>query len=42
LELFSELKTIKPDIKFILVTGYCLEEAKGYVLRSMPAILMRP
>ena len=42
MELFSELKIIKPDIKFILVTGYCLEEAEGCVLRSMSAILMKP
>ena len=41
-ELFSELKRIKPDIKFILVTGYCLEEAEGHVLRSMSAIMMKP
>jgi CheY-like chemotaxis protein len=42
LELFSELKTINPAIKFILVTGYCLEEAEGKVLRNMSAILMKP
>jgi two-component system cell cycle sensor histidine kinase/response regulator CckA len=42
MELFSELKIIKPGIKFILVTGYCLEEAEGHVLRSMSAILMKP
>lgn len=42
MELFSELKTTKPDIKFILVTGYCLEETEGHVLRSMSAILMKP
>jgi signal transduction histidine kinase len=42
LELFNELRAIKPDIKFILVTGYCLEEAEGQVLRNMSAILMKP
>ena len=41
-QLFSELKAIKPEVKFILVTGYCLEEAEGHVLRSMSAILMKP
>ena len=33
---------IKPDLKFILVTGYCLEEAEGHVLRNMSAIMMKP
>ncbi len=42
LELFSELKLINPAMKFILVTGYCLEEAEGHVLRNMSAILMKP
>jgi two-component system cell cycle sensor histidine kinase/response regulator CckA len=42
MELFSELQAIKPGIKFILVTGYYLEEAEGHVLRSMSAILMKP
>ncbi len=42
LELFSELKKNEPDIKFILVTGYCLEEAEGHVLRNMSAIMMKP
>ena len=42
IELFSELKTIKPDVKFILVTGYCLEEAEGHVLRSMAGMLAKP
>ena len=42
MELFSELKKIKPDMKFILVTGYCLEEAEGQVLRNMSAIMMKP
>ena len=42
MELFSELKEIKPDVKFILVTGYCLEEAEGHVLRNMSAIMMKP
>ena len=41
-ELFSELKEMKPDVKFILVTGYCLEEAEGHVLRNMSAIMMKP
>jgi CheY-like chemotaxis protein len=42
IELFSDLKQIKPDVKFILVTGYCLEEAEGHILRDMEAILMKP
>ena len=42
LDLFSEIRAIKPDIKFILVTGYCLEEAEGQTLRNMSAILMKP
>jgi CheY-like chemotaxis protein len=42
IELFNELKQIKPDVKFILVTGYCLEEVEGHVLRDMEAILMKP
>jgi len=41
-ELFGELKKITPDLKFILVTGYCLEEAEGHVLRNMSAIMMKP
>jgi signal transduction histidine kinase len=41
-ELFSELKEMKPEVKFILVTGYCLEEAEGHVLRNMSAIMMKP
>jgi len=42
IELFSDLKLIKPDVKFILVTGYCLEEVEGHILRDMEAILMKP
>jgi signal transduction histidine kinase len=42
IELFSDLKQIKPDVKFILVTGYCIEEVEGHVLRDMKAILMKP
>jgi signal transduction histidine kinase len=42
IELFNDLKKIKPDVKFILVTGYCLEEAEGRILRNMEAILMKP
>ena len=40
-QLFSELKAIKPEVTFILVTGFCLEEAEGHALRSM-SILMKP
>ena len=42
IELFGDLKQIKPDVKFILVTGYCLEDTEGHVLRDMEAILMKP
>ncbi len=42
IELFNDLKKIKPAVKFILVTGYCLEEAEGHILRNMEAILMKP
>jgi CheY-like chemotaxis protein len=42
IELFNDLKQIKPEVKFILVTGYCLEEAEGHILRDMEAILMKP
>jgi nitrogen-specific signal transduction histidine kinase/CheY-like chemotaxis protein len=42
IELFNDLRELQPDVKFILVTGYCLEEAEGHVLRDMEAILMKP
>jgi len=42
IELFNDLKKIKPDVKFILATGYCLEEVKGSTLQDMEAILMKP
>ena len=42
IELFSDLKQVKPAVKFILVTGYTLEEAEENILRNMEAILMKP
>jgi len=42
IELFSDLKQIKPEVKFILVTGYTLEGAEEHILRDMEAILMKP
>jgi len=42
IELFSDLKQIKPAVKFILVTGYTLEEAEENILRDMEAVLMKP
>jgi len=42
IELFQELKSINPDIRFILVTGYCLEETCTHVLRNMAAVLLKP
>ncbi len=41
-ELFEKLNEITPGIKFVLVTGYCLEEVEGRVLRGMSAIMMKP
>jgi len=42
LELFTDLKVINPAIKFILVTGHCLENVEGGILRKMEAILLKP
>ncbi len=42
LELFRDVKTIKPDVKFILVSGYCMEQIDGGILRDMQAILLKP
>jgi len=42
IELFNRLRTADPAIKFILVTGYCLDEIDGGVLREMSAVLMKP
>ncbi|OGQ95421.1 MAG: hypothetical protein A2521_06775 [Deltaproteobacteria bacterium RIFOXYD12_FULL_57_12] len=42
LEFFSKAKAMNSDVKFILVTGYCLEDMKGKVIRDMSAILMKP
>ncbi|MEW6108360.1 MAG: response regulator [Nitrospirota bacterium] len=41
-DLFRELKTINPGIKFILVTGYSLAEQDPKILEEMSAILAKP
>jgi signal transduction histidine kinase len=41
-ELFTDLKAINPDLKFILTTGYGLESQDKNILESMDAILKKP
>ncbi len=41
-ELFKDLKAINPDLKFILTTGYSLENQDKNILESMDAILKKP
>jgi two-component system, cell cycle sensor histidine kinase and response regulator CckA len=42
IELFQELRDIRPQIKFILVTGYSLTEVDENLLAGMTAVLRKP
>lgn len=41
-ELYEEILEINPAVKFILVTGYCLDGVQESVLQGMAALLMKP
>jgi signal transduction histidine kinase len=41
-ELFREVKTMNPDVKFILITGYSLDNQDKENLEKMNAILKKP
>jgi len=42
LELFEELKSIDPNIKFILITGYCMDITADTSFKKIDAFLMKP
>ncbi len=42
LELFEELKGIDPAIKFILITGYCMDTTIDPTFKKVDAFLMKP
>ncbi|HAM49724.1 MAG TPA: hypothetical protein DCP92_03155 [Nitrospiraceae bacterium] len=42
IELFRELKSMNPDIKFILMTGYGVSETDNEICRDMERIITKP
>jgi len=42
LQLFKELRAIRPDLKFIMVTGYSLADLDEDLLGSMDAVMSKP
>lgn len=42
MDLFNELKSVSPDVKFILVTDYGLSEQIDYISREVKAVLKKP
>ncbi|MGD1076561.1 MAG: response regulator, partial [Thermodesulfovibrionales bacterium] len=42
IELFNELKSLDPEVKFILMTGYGLSEKDYDVCRDMERVITKP
>jgi CheY-like chemotaxis protein len=42
IELFQGIRSVRPQAKFILVTGYSLAEVDEQVLAQMTAIIRKP
>jgi CheY-like chemotaxis protein len=40
--LFQEIRSVRPQAKFVLVTGYSLAEVDEHVLAQMTAIIRKP